>query len=192
MKKLTLGAIALAASTMIGSANSYADYIGSVWTGLDSTPGASAASNATIAAAAGLGAPDATFRVNSINFSSGNSDTGSVGQFLTSNGGNGCTGSACGLATTLDGSYFLIQTAPGFISTNTNNPINTVVVTHDDGIQLQGSVDGLIIDSPGPTSPTTESGPWSAPQFVTLSYGECCSGPAVLQATLGERPVAAV
>ena len=75
MKKLTLGAIALAASTMIGSAASHADYIGSVWTG--QRPGA--ATDATIAQTQGGGllfgvAPTATFRVNSINFSVRNSD----------------------------------------------------------------------------------------------------------------------
>jgi len=179
--------MALAASTMIGSTASHAEYIGSVWTGLPIT-GSSPAENATIANAPAT-APNATFTVNSINFSAANSNTASVGAFLTSNGGNGCTGSACTLGTTLDGSYFLIRTAPGFLSTNTNSPISSVVVTHDDGIQLQGSVNGLIIDAPLPTPPETSTGPWSAPQTITLAYGECCNGPAVLQATLGERAV---
>jgi hypothetical protein len=181
VKKLTLGAIALAASTMIGSAASNADYIGFVFTGETG-----AATNATIAQFAALGgaaAADATFTVPSINFSVPNSDAATVGMFV----GASCVGVGC--SATLDNSYFFIQTAPGFLSTNTNSPINTVSIMHDDGVQLQGSVNGLIIDAPGPTSPETSTGPWSAPQTIMLSYGECCSGPAILQPTLGETAV---
>ena len=181
MKKLTLGAIALAASTVIGSAASHADYIGSVWTNV---PGA--ASLATVANKP-LTAPNATFTTTSINYTVRNSDAATVGSFLAS-GGTTCVGAGCG--TTLDNSYFFIQTAPGFLSTNTNTPITLASITHDDGVQLIGSVDGTIISSPGPTPSITSTGPWSAPQTVQLAYGECCAGPAVLQATLGERAVA--
>jgi hypothetical protein len=184
MKKLTLGAIALAASTMIGSAASYADYIGFVFTGETG-----AATNATIAQFAALGgasAADATFTTAGINFSVPDSDAATVSGFLAS-GGAACVGVGCGA--TLDNSYFFIQTAAGFLSTNTNTPISIVSITHDDGVQLQGSVNGLTIDAPGPTATITSTGPWSAPQTIMLSYGEVLGGPAVLQATLGQTPV---
>lgn len=181
MKKLALCAIAVAASTMIGSAASYADYTGMVWTGVPTN----VSEDATIANRP-AGAPNATFTTTSINFSVPNSDAATVGQWLAT-GGATCVGAGCG--TILDNSYVLITTAPGFLSTNTNAPITTVSITHDDGVQLQGSVDGLMITAPGPTPPETSTGPWTSPQTITLAYGECCNGPAVLQATLGERAV---
>ena len=48
MKKLTLGAVALAASTMIGSAASYADLMGEVW--LNQPTVALSPTNAAVAA----------------------------------------------------------------------------------------------------------------------------------------------
>jgi hypothetical protein len=138
------------------------------------------------AALGGAGAADATFTTTNINYSVGDSTTNTVSSFLAS-GSTPCSGVGC--SANLNNSYFFIQTAPGFLSTNTNTPISTVSITHDDGVQLLGSVNGLTINSPLPTAPITSTGPWSAPQTVMLSYGEVLQGPAVLQATLGETPV---
>jgi len=177
MRKLTLGAIALAASTVMGSAASHADFIGSFWVNV---PGA--ASNATIANAPAT-APDGTFTTsNPLNFSAGNSTTTTVGQFLAS-GGAVCAGAGCG--SILNESYFLINNAPGFLATA---PGGIASITHDDGVQLQGSIDGLIIDAPLPTSAINSSGAFTGAQSITLSYGECCQGPAVLNANLGQVP----
>jgi PEP-CTERM motif len=187
MRKLTLSAIALAASTMIGSATSYADYIGSVWTGLGTNPG-DPPMNATIANAP-PGPPNSTFTVTSINFSVPDSTVGTVGAFLSLVPGN-CTGPACSLPTIMNNSYFLINNAPGFLaSVPSLNTANNVIITHDDGIQLFGSTDNFIINTPGPTSPTPDFGTMTVAQNITLSYGECCAGPAVLQANLFQVPV---
>jgi hypothetical protein len=187
MRKLTLGAVALAAGTMFGSAASYADYLGFVFTG--ETAAALSPTLGQLATLGGRGAADATFTTTSINFSVADSTTATVSNFLGattcvdgSTPGNGC-------AATLNNSYFFIETAPGFLSTNTNIPISTVSIFHDDGVQLSGSVNLNTIVATAPTSPITSTGPWSAPQTIMLSYGECCAGPAVLQATLGETPV---
>ena len=197
MKKLTLGAIALAASTMIGSAASHADFIGEIFTGLNPAPGASIASDATIANAppAGTGA---AFRVTSINFAvpdSTNPVTGTVAAFLA---GGGCiSGPACTDTTILNGSYILIHNAPGFLASapNLGTP-NNVMISHDDGIQLQGSVEnpggvGFIINNPGPHPPGADLGTMTVPQDIMLSYGECCQGPAELIANLIQVPVPA-
>jgi PEP-CTERM motif len=59
-------------------------------------------------------------------------------------------------------------------------------VTHDDGLQLQiGAL--LVIDEPGPTSPTTDTHTYTGPSGTLpfeLVYGECCGPPAVLQISL--------
>lgn len=178
MRKHVLSAVALAASTVIGSAASHADFVGSVWVNQFG-----AASDATIAQAAGLGTPDATFTATSINFATGDSDAITVGNFLAG-GGATCTGAGCGAI--LDNSYFLITNAPGFLATA---PGGIAAVTHDDGIQLAGSIDGLIIDNPGPTGAVTDFGVFSGPQAIQLSYGEVFGGPAVLIANLGETAV---
>src|SRR4051794_40780448 len=84
MKKLTLGAIALAASTMIGSTASHATFMVDVFTGQ-----AGAVANLATFNATGL-TPAASFTVNAINFASppGNN---TVGGFI-----NTC-GAPCGV-----------------------------------------------------------------------------------------------
>jgi len=185
MKKLTLGAIALAASTMIGSAASYADFIGSYWV---DQPGA--AGNATVAAASGLGTASGTFRVTGtgpLGFSGvPNSTTATVAQFLGTGTPTSIVASLTGPSThILNNTYFLFQNAPGFLATSPN----PASITHDDGVQLIGSVNGTIISAPGPTPSTTSTGTWTAAQNIQLAYGECCEGPAILQTSLSERAV---
>jgi hypothetical protein len=175
MRKNLLTAMTLAICTMVGSAASHADFVGSVWVNVPD-----AAGNATIAQAGTLGAPDATFRTAGIAFATGDSTSTTVGDFLAS-GGAICTGAGC--ASILNDAYFLITPAVDFLATA---PGGVAAITHDDGVQLAGSIDGLIIDSPDPTAPTTDTGPFTGPQFIQLSYGECCGGPAVLIANLGQ------
>jgi len=81
MRKHVLSAVALAICTTVGSAASHADFIGSIWTGVPF-----AAGDATIAQAAGLGAPNATFTATSLNFDVGDSTASTVADFLASGG----------------------------------------------------------------------------------------------------------
>jgi hypothetical protein len=195
MRKLTLSAIALAASTLISSGPSHAGWMGQVWTGQTA-----AAQNATIAAAAGLGAPSSTFTVNSLNFGVADSTTSSVGTFLSTTPGN-CSGAACTLGTTLNQSYFLFtslgqEDAPAAIlpivpGTSTTQAVANAIagVRHDDGIQV--SMNNVMLaglDAPGPTPPTFSSAPWATPATAVLSYGESFNGPAVLQSNLRDVP----
>jgi PEP-CTERM motif len=195
MRKLTLGAIALAASTMIGSATSHASWMGQVWTNQPT-----AAADATIARATTLGPATAAFTVNSINFGLADSGTGTVGTFLTSDGA-GCAGAACTLATTLQNSYFLFTsvgledapaaTLPAIAGLGTQAVAAGVAgVRHDDGIQV--SMNGVILaglNAPGPTSPIFNSAAWATPATAVMSYGECCGLPAVLQSNLRDVAV---
>jgi len=177
MKKLTLGAIALAASTMIGSAASHADYIGYVFTGLNPNPGASAASNATLAqftALGGAAAADATFTTNVINFFANDSTTTTVGTFF----GN-CVGAGCN--DVLNGTYTFIQNTNG---TLTQAPGGGAVatITHDDGVEVARN-GSIVFSQPGPNPASSANVPWGAGAgALTLSYGECCQGPAELVA----------
>jgi len=142
----------------------------SVWTGQPT-----AAGNATIAQAGTLGPANLTTTVSGINFTDApgnNSDATTVGQFL----GNPALSSA-----TLDNSYFLF-TGDIFL----NAGANLFSIAHDDGVQI--SLDGgasFVLDDPGPTPPTSSPftiiAPSAGTYHYTLSYGECCGGPAVLQ-----------
>lgn len=153
----------------------------SVWTG---QPGA--AGNATIAQAAGLGPANLMTTVGGINFTDApfNSDSTTVGYFL----GNPLLSS-----TVLDNSYFLF-TGSIYLDAGVNN----FDITHDDGVELaldNGAVVSAL--SPGPTSPVTTPFTITAPNAgtynFTLSYGECCGGPAVLNwSYLTGQPVGSV
>ena len=185
MRKLTLGAIALAASTMIGSAASQADYIGYVFTGEQA-----AAEDATLARFALLGgaaAADATFTTNTINFSAPNSVTTTVAQFIGSNPTAGpCTDITLGAcAVDLNNSYFFIENTNGTLTQGPGGGPN-VAGSHDDGIEVGRNgitAANIVFSAPGPTSPTPVNIPWGAGAgALFLSYGECCQGPAVLQA----------
>ena len=156
----------IAAVALAGSAQ--AQVAVSIWTGQP----ASVTQNATIAAAVGLGAPNATGTVSGINFSTTNSDGITVGQWL----GNPAISS-----TTLDNSYMLF-TGQIFL----NAGANAFTIAHDDGAQMSiDGISGFVLNTPGPTSPVTTPFTITAPSTGTytyhLSYGECCDGPAVLQ-----------
>ena len=159
-----------AAAALTAATAAQAQVAVSVWTGQPA-----AAGNATIAQSGTLGAANLTTSVGGINFTDGpgfDSNATTVGQFL----GNPALSSA-----TLDNSYFLF-TGDIFLTAGAN----LFSIAHDDGLQLSldGGI-GMVLSTPGPTSPTTSPFTITAPStgtyHYTMSYGECCGGPAVLQ-----------
>jgi hypothetical protein len=133
-----------------------------------------------------LGTPDATFNSGAFNYNStvgGNSSANyTIGGFLnnpvftntsakfTSNGGAGAT---------LNNSYFYFT---GTISLNAGN--NSFVVSHDDGLQLNIDTIGLVVNAPGPSSPSNTpfnvNAPTAGDYAFELSYGETLGAPAEL------------
>jgi hypothetical protein len=170
MRKLTLGAVALAASTMIGSAASYADLMGSVW--LNQPAAALNPTNANVSVAA-LGAPNGTFTSTAFNYSS---PPGSftVGGFL---GANAAGLPAAVASADLTNAVFRF-TGAAFA------PGGTVSITHDDGVQLSGN--GVIFPqfTLAPAPPSTQTAPFVGSQNIVLTYGECCGAPAQLISNL--------
>jgi hypothetical protein len=179
MRKLTLGAVALAIGTLIGGAASHAAALtGSVW--LDE-PGVGA--NVTLANVATLGSPDATFAPGTINYDS-RIHGYTVGGFL-----NNPTFSDPSVAShDLNNTVILIT---GTVGLNAGN--NTFVVEHDDGVQLNIDGIGLVVDQPGPTSPVDTPfdvfAPVAGNYTFQLSYGEVFGPPAVLIWTINDIPV---
>ncbi len=147
---------------------------------------AAAASNATIAQAAGLTA-DATVNVGAINFTDapGNdSTTFTVGAFL-----NNPAGLSAAVANhILNNTYFLF-TGTTFL----NAGANSFVVPHDDGLELALTGLGIVLSQPGPTSPVdtpfTVVAPTKGTYGFQLAYGETAGGPAVLGFTVNDTPV---
>lgn len=164
LMKALLGATAALALT--SAANATVNV--SVWTNQPT----SVSQNATIAQAAGLGAPNVTATVGGINFSTDHSDLTTVGTWL----GNPAISSAI-----LNNAYMLF-TGDIFL----NAGANAFTIAHDDGLQLSldGGI-GMVVNAPLPTSPVTTGFTITAPSaglyHFTMSYGECCAGPAVLQ-----------
>jgi hypothetical protein len=139
-----------------------------VWTNVPT----SVSQNATLGQAAGLGAANVTATVGGINFSTSNSAATTVGTWL----GDPLISSAI-----LNDAY-MIFTGDIFL----NSGVNAFTIAHDDGLQLSldGGI-GLVVNTPGPTAPTTTAfniiAPSAGTYHYTMSYGECCAGPAVLQ-----------
>jgi len=158
-----IGAAVLAAAT------ARADVTGSLWEGDGS-------GNADIVPG---GTPNVTFTSPGINFDS--RVTGySIGQFLA--GSTILTG-ASELGNAVDNVH--IQLTGTIFLTAGANPFN---ITHDDGLRLvlDGGI-GNVLDTPGPTPPTTTAvsivAPATGVYTFTLDYNECCGPPAVLQWT---------
>ncbi len=156
-----------------------------IWTGANA-----AAANATLAQAALLGAPSATTTVAAIDFTDapGNdSATFTVGAFLNNPAGlSSPTGTHV-----LNNTYFLF-TGQTFLNAGSNS----FVVPHDDGLQLNITGIGLVVDQPGPTSPVntpfTVIAPTAGLYNFQLSYGETAGGPAVLAFRVNEATVGGV
>ena len=177
MRKLSIGALALAVCTMTGSAVSYAAALsGSVWINQPVV-----AADATIANVTGLGIPDATFLPQPINY---NSNIGgyTIGGFLnnpTFLTGGGVAGND------MNNTAYLFTGTVGLLAGN-----NSFVVAHDDGLPLFIDGIGLVVDEPGPTSPVDTPfnvvAPTTGNYNFTLSYGECCGPPAELVWTISD------
>lgn len=127
--------------------------------------------------------PNVAFNVNSpLNFS-GNSV--SVGTWLASGGSFNIVENTAGtLASLMDtGTQGTLVEFLGFLSVVNGQ---TFTITHDDGVSL--IIAGINLGfSPAPTSPTTSIQTYTGPTGIfpfQLVYGECCGGPAVLQANL--------
>ncbi len=140
-----------------------------------------AVTNATLAVAAGLGAPDATTTVSALNFSTGNSNVTTIDGFLGSS-----IGGAIGTHA-LNNTLFLFTG-----STFLHAGVNSFVVPHDDGLQLNIDGIGLVVDEPGPTAevdtPFDVTAPADGLYNFQLSYGECCGGPAVIRFDVNGSP----
>jgi len=157
IKALLVGAAALALSSAAQAVNVQ------IWTNQPT----SVTNNATIAQAAGLGAPNITTTVGGINFSTSNSAATTIGTWL----GNPLISAAI-----LNASYMLF-TGDIFLNAGANN----FTIAHDDGVQisLDGGL-GIVLSVPGPTPPTTNpfviNAPSAGTYHFTMSYGECCGG----------------
>jgi hypothetical protein len=178
MRKLTLGAVALAVSTMIGSAASYADLMGSVWL---NQPAAALSPTNALVSATGLGVgPSATFISKSLNYSSPPSAF-TVGGFLGPD-------AMSLMAGTQSVATVLVADPTNAVFRFTGNaflPSGVGSILHDDGIQL--SANGVILTPasalvPAPPAPTPIA--FAGSQNIVLTYGECCGPPAVLQSNL--------
>lgn len=172
----TLNALASAALlTLAGAGAANAAITVSIY---HTDPGAAAAAaNATLGQAGSLVA-DGTTTVSAINFTDapGNDSTNfTVGAFL--NNPAGLSPTVAGL--TLNNTYFYFSG-----STYLQAGANSFVVPHDDGLQLNISGIGLVVDQPGPTAPVntpfTVNAPTAGFYNFQLSYGETAGGPAVL------------
>jgi hypothetical protein len=181
MRTFPFGAIALAICAVLGSTAAYAAAItgltGQLWLNHPDI-----ASNATIGNVLALGAPDATFATPAINYDS--TVTGfTVGAFL-----NNPIFSDPSVA-----GHSLIDTAillTGTIALNAGN--NSLIVAHDDGLQLFITGIGLVVDEPDPTAPISTLfnvlAPATGNYAFQLSYGECCAPPGELVVTVNSVP----
>jgi hypothetical protein len=95
------------------------------------------------------------------------------------------TGATAGFDPTLDFNNSFIQLTGTIFLNAGGNPFN---IGHDDGLTLtlDGGI-GLVVNSPGPTSPTitpfTINAPSTGIYNFTLDYAECCGAPAELKWT---------
>ena len=181
MRKQLIGAACSAACALLSFSAAHAAITVQIWTNE-----VGAATNATIAQAASLGTPDETATVGAIDFRAvpANSAVSTIAQFLN----NPADLDASVGNLTLNNSYFLF-TGSTFLQAGTNS----FVVPHDDGLQLTITGIGMVVDQPGPTAevltPFDVVAPSAGLYDFTLSYGECCAGPAVLAFQVNGEPV---
>ena len=201
MRKLTLGAIALAASAMIGSTASQATFTVDIFPGQTDA----VAQNLSLFAgnATAVGATLGSFQVNAINFALPAGGLNNVNAFISScPGGCGSTLGAVGGAMPLQNTILrfsdLSAIAPAGVLTATTIPgattnvpvdVGNVRIRHDDGVCLSpglnaGCSGASFINAPNATDPTLSPAVGFSPQAVTLLYSECCGLPAVLQTNL--------
>jgi PEP-CTERM motif len=131
--------------------------------------------------------PDVTFNVSTpLNFTSASGYTEL--DFLTSAGATNIVELTAGtLSHVMDnGGLGTLLSFSGSVTVTTGQ---TFTAGHDDGLQLQiGAL--MVIDEPGPTSPTVTIRTYLGPSGnfpFELAYGECCGPPAVLSIDLPFR-----
>ena len=187
MKKLTLGAVALAASTMIGSAPSQADLVGQLW--LNET---AVATNLALFPTGLLSGIDATFTSTAFDYNG--SFTGTIGQFLNNDAATLSVPAVANLP--LGNTVFRFTgsaVAPAGVVNGTNIPAGTLGIAHDDGVIVSSGINtigGNIINSPAATPIILSTGAFgAAARDVTVLYGECCGGPANLVSNIDNAPV---
>jgi hypothetical protein len=173
--KWTLAALALSGSVVCLNMAAANTVEGSVWENKDPI-----ARNATIANEP-LTAPDATFTLGTPFALNSNVGGYTIGGFLGSNpGGFSWLTGATRAGDDLGSTYWFFT---GNISVTNGE---TFTVGHDDGLQLE--IGGaLVVDQPGPTAFVNTNYTWtgaSGTYAFQLSYGECCSAPAILETSL--------
>ena len=202
MRKLTLGAIALAVGTMIGSTASHATFT------VDIFPNQPIGVLQNLTNFAGAN-PDGSFTVNTIFFASPPGDQ-TVGGFVGAPGGvpggPGCgIPGGCGVAglSAPEANTPLQNTVLRFTSTDASTvarmvdnmliPAGQVAIFHDDGACLNPGMnapcnDNVIaanmINQPAATPPMLGGPVTLNMQTITLIYGEGFGPPAVLQTNL--------
>jgi len=177
----TVGALAAVATILAPSGNAQVIQ-GELWQNQTV-----AAENATLAQAAGLGAPDAKFTVTT-GFNFNPSDSGAnytpnlfLGSptFTSQSANFSARASGYGPNAGLDNTYFYF-TGSLFL----NAGANSFIVGHDSGVQLNIEGIGLVVNAPGPTAlaetPFTVTAPTAGTYTFELAYGECCGPPASL------------
>jgi hypothetical protein len=171
MKLNTLGfaraSAVIALTVFMSTASSHATLTGSIWTGYtgdsaDTPPG---------------GSPNITFTSSQLYFGSGNDSTitsflnygGTTSTILTGSGAVGVDN----IFVQLTGQIYLTAGA------------NSFQVGHDDGLNINVSGIGTVLDQPGPTSfvltPFSITAPTTGIYNFTLDYNECCGPPAYLE-----------
>ena len=183
--KPILGLLAISAA-VLSSSTAYSQIVGRVWQNQ-----VSAAGNATIAQEAALEGlagppPNAQFQPTAFNF---NSSVGgyTIGGFLNNPSFSNVQG-GFDPAQSADNTYYYFT---GQITLNAG--ANKFVVSHDDGLQLNIDGIGLVVNAPGPSSPSSLPFTVTAPSAGTydfeLSYGECCGPPAQLIFDINDVPI---
>ena len=177
MGNVGFGRFLVALVALIGSGAAAAGAItGSLWI---NQPGV--AGDAKLTSVPGLGTADATFAPGVFNYDS-NVGGYTIGGFLNNPTFNNQSaafilngGAGAGLNNTVF--YFT-----GTIGLHAG--LNSFVVGHDDGLQMNIDGIGLVVDQPGPTSftntPFTVTAATAGNYTFELVYGECCGPPAEL------------
>ena len=133
---------------------------------------------ATNASVVPSGAPDAEFYTSGINYDS--RVTGYTPNLFLSNPGFFNSSQTFNPTGSLDNAYIRFTG-----QTYLNAGVNTFFVPHDDGVTLNITGIGMVLNQPNPTSPVTTTFDVTAPSAglydFTLQYCECAGPPAVLE-----------
>jgi hypothetical protein len=171
MFRLALGATTLVSLALFAASPSQAQVTGGkVWINDFSND----ASACTVCA----GAPTTTFTTSAINYDS-TITSYTIGGFLNDPAGANFSNPAAA-ALALNNTHIELVGTIGLLAGN-----NSFVVEHDDGLTLFITGIGLVLNQPGPTSPTSTPfnvfNPGAAGNFAfVLEYNECCGPPAEL------------